>query len=50
MKKIVALGPTAGEFEAWLEQQPDQHELTAVLEKPYAFVTQVLTLALGVAF
>ena len=44
MKKIVALGLTAGEFEAWLEQQSDQSELTEVLEELNALINQVLTL------
>jgi hypothetical protein len=44
MRKIVALGLTAGEFEAWLEQQPDQSELTQILEKLNALINQVLTL------
>jgi transposase-like protein len=44
MKKIVALGLTAGEFEAWLEQQSDQSELTEVLEKLNELINQVLTL------
>ncbi len=50
MKKFVALGLTAGEFEAWLERQPDQSELTAVLEKLNALITQVLTRTIAVAF
>jgi transposase-like protein len=44
MKKIVALGLTAGEFEAWLEQQSDQSELKEILEKLNALINQVLTL------
>ena len=44
MKKIVALGLTAGEFEAWLEQQSDQSELTEILEKLNALINEVLTL------
>ncbi|MCX6930777.1 MAG: helix-turn-helix domain-containing protein [Verrucomicrobia bacterium] len=44
MKKIIALGLTADEFEAWLEQQSDQSELTEVLEKLNELINQVLTL------